>query len=613
MTAPLPASSPKGIEPFETDDPRDRRFALGVTGVLRDFNAGGVLEAADAHTAARIRVLAGETDDEVVLALALVVRSLRHGSVCLDLAGLAATELPDGLAWPAGDWLGRVADSTLARAGVLHVDAGAVYLDRYWREETQVRDDLLSRLALPPPSVDETRLVDVAGRLFPDAYADQRAASLAAARQWTTVITGGPGTGKTTAVAGLLALLAEQSPTPLRIALAAPTGKAAAQLQDAVRRALAAEPLASQPVDLGQPSAQTLHRLLGWTRGSRNRFRHHRRNRLPHDVIVIDETSMVSLTHMARLLEAVRDDCRLVLLGDADQLASVEAGAVLADLVAGLARQVPASVAALTESHRFGPDIADLATALRVGDADEVIRLLRAGSPGIELLDPDDPATQAALRERLLGHALDLRAAAESGDAPEATRLLGQHRMLCAHRDGPWGVSHWNRVVERGLSEHTGLQIGGGWGQEWYVGRPLLLTTNDYGLDLFNGDTGVVVAAGDGVRAAIAGPDETSGPRLLATSRLTDVETMHAMTVHKSQGSQAAEVTVLLPPEDSPLLTRELFYTAVTRAETTVRVVGTEAAVRLAVERRAQRASGLAVRLAEGPADSQSKTRKSTA
>jgi exodeoxyribonuclease V alpha subunit len=187
-----------------------------------------------------------------------------------------------------------------------------------------------------------------------------------------------------------------------------------------------------------------------------------------------------------------------------------------------------------------------------------------------------------------------LRAAASSGEGQRAIDVLDEHRLLCAHRDGPWGVGHWNRAVERGLAEQTGLPIGGGWGQEWYAGRPLLLTSNDYGLELFNGDTGVVLAEGDGTRAAIATP---YGARLLSTSRLTDVDTMHAMTVHTSQGSQAAEVTVLLPPDDSPLLTRELLYTALTRAETKVTVVATQDALRLAVGRPANRASGLARRL----------------
>jgi exodeoxyribonuclease V alpha subunit len=582
------------IDPFETEDDHDRRYALTLDGLVGRFNAAGVVEAADAHAARRIQALAGETDDEVGLAVAFAVRSLRHGSVCLDLPSLTAEPLPGDLAWPGGDWVGRLAASRVSQAGVVRVEDGVVYLDRYWREECQVRDDLVARLALPAPAVDEQRLAVLAPVLFPEGYDEQRTAALAAARQWTTVLTGGPGTGKTTAVAGLLALLADQSERPLRIALTAPTGKAAARLQEAVSAALGEPHFAGHAGAVGEPAAQTLHRLLGWKRGSRNRFRHDRHNRLPHDVIVVDETSMVSLTMMARLLEAVRSDCRLVLVGDPDQLASVEAGAVLADLVEGLARRRASTVSSLRTSHRFGRQINDLAEAVRDGDADRALDLLTAGGEHIELLDPDDPATIPGLRARLVAHALRLRGVASSGDAERAIEVLDEHRLLCAHRDGPWGVGHWNRAVERGLAEHTGLPIGGGWGQEWYSGRPLLLTSNDYGLDLFNGDTGVVVADGDGTRAAIATP---RGARLLSTSRLTDVDTMHAMTVHKSQGSQAAEVTVLLPPDDSPLLTRELFYTALTRAEQKVTVVATHDALRLAVGRPANRASGLARRL----------------
>ena len=583
------------IEPFETDDPRDRRCALGVTGVLGRFNAAGVIEAADAHTARRIQILAREPDDDVALAVALTVRSLRHGSVCLDLGELVTEALPPGLSWPAAGWADRVRSSRLAEAGVLRAEGTVTYLDRYWREECQVRDDLAARLALVPPMVDDARLEALAPVLFRPGYDEQRAAAVAAARQWTTVLTGGPGTGKTTAVAGLLALLADQSDRRLRIALTAPTGKAAARLQEAVRTALAEPHFAEHAAGVGDPTAQALHRLLGWKRGSRNRFRHDRRNRLPHDVIVVDETSMVSLTMMARLVEAVRTDCRVILVGDPDQLASVEAGAVLADLVDGLTRREATTVSSLRESHRFGRQINDLAEAVRDGDADRALDLLVAGGAHLELVDPDDPATLPALRARLVAHALRLRRAATSGDSRSAVEVLDEHRLLCAHRDGPWGVGHWNRAVERGLAEHTGLPIGGGWGQEWYAGRPVLLTSNDYGLELFNGDTGVVVADGDGIRAAIATPH---GPRLLSTSRLTDVDTMHALTVHKSQGSQATEVTVLLPPDDSPLLTRELFYTALTRAEEKVTVVATHDAVRLAVGRAAHRASGLADRLA---------------
>ncbi|HYR16296.1 MAG TPA: exodeoxyribonuclease V subunit alpha, partial [Mycobacterium sp.] len=302
-------------------------------------------------------------------------------------------------------------------------------------------------------------------------------------------------------------------------------------------------------------------------------------------VIVVDEASMVSLTMMARLLEAVRPHTRLLLVGDPDQLASVEAGAVLADLVDGLGE---AKVAALKTSHRFGESIGELATAIRMGDADRVVEVLRAGGEHLEWIEAADPREQ--LRSVLVPQAFALRSAAILGDTVAALATLDEHRLLCAHRRGLFGVQHWNRQVERWLTEETGEPI---W-SSWYAGRPVLVTANDYGLGLYNGDTGVTVVDGEALRAVIGGAGETL---TFATSRLADVETMHAMTIHKSQGSQADEVTVLMPPEDSRLLTRELFYTAVTRAKKRVRVVGSEAAVRSAIERRAIRASGLAQRL----------------
>jgi exodeoxyribonuclease V alpha subunit len=302
-------------------------------------------------------------------------------------------------------------------------------------------------------------------------------------------------------------------------------------------------------------------------------------------VIVVDETSMVSLTMMARLLEAVRPDARLILVGDPDQLASVEAGAVLADLVDGLDST---KIAELKTSHRFGESIGALASAIRDGDANSVVDVLRAGGEHIEWIEDDAPSEH--LRKVLVPHAVALRQAALIGDAAAALATLDEHRLLCAHRHGPYGVRYWNRQTERWLTEATGEPI---WAA-WYLGRPILVTANDYGLGLYNGDTGVTLLKDGVLRAAIAGTGE---PLEFATSRLADVDTVHAMTIHKSQGSQAKEVTVLMPPEDSRLLTRELFYTAVTRAKQKIRVVGPEAAVRGAVERRAVRASGLARRL----------------
>jgi exodeoxyribonuclease V alpha subunit len=571
----------------ELEDPLDCRVALGGSGLLLEFNEAGVLEAADVHVAARITALAKEYDEAVSLAVALAVRALRGGSVCVDLRAVSGQVGVDGLPWPAvDDWMEAVRESTLAGTPpVLRLYDDLLYLDRYWLEEQQVCDDVLGLVAVQLPAAEHD-----SGRLFPAGYEEQRDAAEVALAQGLTVLTGGPGTGKTTTVARLLALLVEQGVLAgrprLRIALAAPTGKAAARLQEAVQ----VEVRRLEPADrvaLTGLQATTLHRLLGSRPDTSARFRHNRGNRLPHDVIVVDETSMVSLTMMARLLEAVRPGARLVLVGDPDQLASVEAGAVLADLVEGLGSRDDTRIAALQTSHRFGEAIGALAEAIRVGDADRVIEVLRAGDEHVEWIDTDDPSE--ALRKVAVPHALRLREAAVRGDAPGALSVLDDHRLLCAHRRGRYGVRYWNGQVERWLTEETGDPI---W-SSWYAGRPVLVTANDYGLGLYNGDTGATVLRDGTLRAVIAGTERLE----FATSRLADVDTMHAMTIHKSQGSQAEAVTVLLPPEDSRLLTRELLYTAVTRAKERVRVVGSEVSVRAAVERRAVRASGLRRRL----------------
>ncbi|MGZ4474810.1 MAG: ATP-binding domain-containing protein, partial [Nocardioides sp.] len=258
-----------------------------------------------------------------------------------------------------------------------------------------------------------------------------------------------------------------------------------------------------------------------------------------------------------------------------------------ADLVAGLTARGSSAVAALRTTHRFGEGIGELAAALRDGDAGRVLALLDAGGPTLRRIDPDDDAAMAGLRARLTTHAVELRDRALAGDVAGALGEADSHRLLCAHRDGPWGVQHWNRQVDHALAERAGTWLG-----DWYAGRPVLITANDYSVGLFNGDTGVTVAGPDGALAV-----QIAGGSSYATSRLGDVETLHAMTVHKSQGSQAREISVLLPPADSPLLTRELFYTAVTRAQERVTVIGTREAVIAAVQQRAQRATGLRDRL----------------
>ncbi len=626
MTESIPQAvgSAPGAEPLveplvEPLGPYDRRLAACGTGLVHDLNVAGLLETPDVQVAQRLGELAGESDESARLALALAVRALRAGSVSLDLALLPETD-PQTLAAAAQAaqargiplpeptrWAQALADSELAARSVLRVEHGLVYLDRYWQQERFVADTLRAKIGQPAPALDPARLAEAAARVFPAGFDEQRAAGAAAAQRWTALVTGGPGTGKTTAVAGLLALLVDQaaarSERPPRIALAAPTGKAAARLQEAVAAATARLPAADRE-RLGALPAVTMHRLLGW-RGASTRFRHDRGNRLPHDVVVLDEASMVSLTLMARLLEALRPQARLVLVGDPDQLSSVEAGAVLADLVAGLAPLDPGAVATLRTSHRFGAGIGELAAAVRDGDAATALRVLHAGRPDVTLLDPADSATLEQVRAIAVRSALALRTAAEAPDESAALAALDGHRLLCAHREGPFGAAHWNRLVERWLADETGVAVGAAWGREWYAGRPLIVTENDYGLGLYNGDTGVVLAdaAGTSDRGAPGGSAlmaliaAAGAPLRLATSRLASVETMHALTIHKSQGSQATEVTVVLPEQDSRLLTRELLYTAITRAQQHVRVVATDDAIRHAVCRPAQRASGLRRRL----------------
>lgn len=600
------------LSPLEWTGPYDARRALAARpglGVLGRLGEAGWLAAADVHVASRVAGLLGEDDDAVLAGLALTVGAAREGSSCLDLAAAAAVlgsgtpDAGDGApAWrpPAPqDWARRLAASRCAADGVVRIEDGLVYLDRYHREEVQVAADLLALSGRADEPVGDEALAAGLARVFPGpSWTEQREAVRAAVRRALTVLVGGPGTGKTSTVAGLLALLTEQAEATgrrPRVALAAPTGKAAARLGESVTASLARMP-APDRARVGDLSAVTVHRLLGWRPDSRTRFRHDRVNPLPHDVVIVDEASMLSLTLTARLLEALRPGARLILVGDPDQLASVDAGAVLADLVGGFAGTGDASpVRRLATAHRYGAGIAALAEAVRTGDADRTLQLLRAAGSGqavqyVEVADPE--RAEAALRGTLVGHALALRELAQAGDLPGALEALGRHRLLCAHRAGPWGVASWNARVERWLAEASGPQ------GRTPAGRPLLVTANDYRLGLANGDTGVVAARPDRRLAAVFG--DPSAPVVHGLSSIADVTPAHAMTIHKSQGSQARHVSVLLPQADSRLLTRELLYTAITRAQDRLTVVGSEEAIRVAVATYTARASGLARRLA-GP------------
>ncbi|WP_082918662.1 exodeoxyribonuclease V subunit alpha [Cellulosimicrobium sp. I38E] len=662
-TTPLGSTVPVA-SPAPPVDEGDPRLAVGVPARLGAFNAARVVSAADLRVALRLGRLTGEHDDEVLLAVALAVRAVRSGSVCVRLDDLGSLELPEDeeaartdatdLPWPdRSAWADAVARSPLVAAGVdgpadrpARWVGGALYLDRYWRDELAVRHDVDARLASAELPVDADRLDAALSRLFPAADdTRQRLAAAHAATRRLTVLTGGPGTGKTTTVARLLAVLhdaalpssssaAPASGAGLRVALAAPTGKAAARLQEAVREVVAGFGDPADRERVGAPVATTLHRLLGYRPGSSTRFRHDAHHHLPHDVVVVDETSMVALPLMARLLEALRPDARLVLVGDPDQLASVEAGAVLGDLVHREPVAAPATTAVVVATadvalaaspppadgevddravlgngvvrlrtvHRQDRDseILPLAAAIRTGDAEATLALLRAGHGSVEFLEtPDDvpdDAVLAAVRADAVTAGTALVEAARAGDATAALDALARHRVMVAHRRGPAGRGRWAAQVEAWVEEATGHHATD---SPWVAGRPLLVTTNDAEVGLYNGDTGVLVAepGGAGVVAVFGDP---RSPLRVRTHRLPPVETVHAMTVHRAQGSQFDRVTLVLPPATSPLLTRELLYTAVTRAQSFVRVVGSKDAVRTAVTSLVHRASGLRTPLPGG-------------
>jgi len=630
-------------------------LSLPPDGLLAQFNRAGVLVAADVHVASTLARLGRDGDELMALAAALAVRAPRVGHVLADLATVRATATADAedeadlsrLPWPALElWAEHVASSPAVSVGdagpddrPLRLVGTGLYLDRYWRDEVFVARDLSARSSSEPLSVEEPLLSDGLARLFPDDVGNlQRLAAEIAVRRHFSVIAGGPGTGKTTTVARLLALLEEQAAVSggpvLRVGLAAPTGKAAARMAEAVheegRRLHVSAEVRARLLALG---ASTVHRLLGRHPASANRFRHNRDNRLPHDVVIVDETSMMSLPLMARLLEAVREDARLVLLGDQEQLASVEAGAVLGDIVGPAAAGPPPVAAAvrsgrsghartghpassgaspigecitvLTTNHRFRGVLAELASAVRAGDEDAVLAALSEGlRPGgpeapsstrwlpVDVASVDDAALEP-VRSAAYSSGRLLAEAGRLGDGPGALEALGQLRLLCAHRAGPAGASTWNAHVERWLADGLVISEGG-----WYVGRPVIVTQNDYSLGLFNGDTGVVIARPDGgtTVAFRRGAEIVT----VSPSRLASVETAFAMTAHRAQGSEFDEVVVLLPPPSSRILTRELLYTAVTRARQSVVLVGTEESVRAAVSRPIARASGLTARLWPG-------------
>jgi exodeoxyribonuclease V alpha subunit len=531
----------------------------------------------------------------VQLAAALVSRHVGQGHVCLPLADLVCGEIALGediergsIAWPELDaWLAAIRASALCGAEPgettpLVLDSqGRLYLRRYFERERTLASEI-KRRANEARAVDEAHLAARLHHYFGDEPGDlQRSAAALAMRRGFSVISGGPGTGKTSTVVKIVALAIEEAiergETPPRIALMAPTGKAAVRLESAIRSAkqlLVCDPRVLERIP---ESASTIHRAL------RARTRESPRSApapLRIDLLLVDEASMVDLELMT-----------VILLGDRDQLASVEAGAVLGD-ICGLGRaetnsSLSASVIQLTRSYRYAADsgIGELARAIQAGDVDRTLRVLADGAyPDVRLCDASDPAAEFE-GSIVAGYAPALQAIAEPA---RALALFDRFRVLCAHRRGEHGVEAMNRAIvrilfERGLIERADGQ---------FIGRALLVTENDYRNQLWNGDVGIVARSERGERVAcfVSTDGQT---RELGFGRLPPHESAFALSVHKSQGSEVDEVALVLPREPSRVLTRELLYTAVTRARRRVVIHGTREVVAWAVAHAVARSTGL--------------------
>jgi len=558
---------------------------------LSGARASGAFAPVDLHMADMVMRRSGATDPLLAVALALAVKAVRLEHVCvvLDDEGIGLLWRAEGAAAQAATAPvpGQLLGALRAADGLVEVTAEGAdvdplgdamvvlsgprcYLRRYALLEQLVADRLRHGAALGAPAGAEDCIERHGGR----ADASQRVAVGRALSSAVSVIAGGPGTGKTTTVA-LLVEVAGALPTPLRVALAAPTGKAAARMDEAVRAAVGAD-----VTDV--PRATTVHRLLGIRRDGAARTG----DPLDADVIVIDEASMVSLPLLASVLGRARADARVVLVGDPDQLASIEVGAVLADVVdAGARAGSGVIVARLDVAHRFADAdaVVALAAAVRAGNPEAFDQAVRDSRGHVTRVVPED---RHALVERVVDHAVAVLEAARRGDVDAALARIGALGVLCATKRGDGSTSWWHSEVERRLVERGVVRTR----DDDLVGRPLLVTRNDPLTGLTNGSVGVIVAEHGERRCHF---DAVSHP----LSSLDAAEPFWALTIHKSQGSEYGDVVISLPGPDSPILTRELVYTAVTRSRGSVALIAPPGSLEAALARRVARASGLAARL----------------
>ena len=594
-----------------------------------------LLEAVEQRALRRLDVqfammVASNEEPAVMFAAAMLSKDAGDGHVCLPLTRLRLDEKTPPALRACFTMLGERVDwhAELQRAAAvsggdrptpLILWAERLYLNRMWRNELAITR--FFNEANQPLPYDPQQLNQTLDALFGPAEGVnwQKVAAAVALTRRIAVISGGPGTGKTTTVAKLLAALIQMAgEQKCRIRLAAPTGKAAARLTESLGGALQKLSLTEQQRKQFPSEASTLHRLLGAQPGSQ-RLRYHAGNPLHLDVLVVDEASMIDLTMMSRLIEALPPHARVIFLGDRDQLASVEAGAVLGDIctcasagyTAERARELarltgcplegnddPAagvlrdSLCLLQKSYRFGSDsgIGRLAAAVNCGDRSAIRQVFDGtyGDIARKVLQTGEEYL-AMLEDALAGYERYL-AALKKQDAPEAViASFSEFQLLCALREGPFGVAGLNERFEQALAQKR--KISRSPHTRWYEGRPVMISRNDSALGLFNGDIGIALDRGDGLRVWFQLPD--GSVKSVQPSRLPDHETAWAMTVHKSQGSEFDHAALILPSQMSPVVTRELVYTAITRARRRLSLYADDKVLTQAVTTRTERRSGL--------------------
>lgn len=465
----------------------------------------------------------------------------------------------------------------------LILEADRLYTQRYWFYEYRLAQQIKQKTQV---RFVQEKLESALDRYFGTNASGidwQRAAAKMAVEQAFTLITGGPGTGKTTTVVKILALIQEFSVTPLYIALAAPTGKAAMRLKESIGHHIAGLPCTEALKQAIPTEVTTLHRLLG-ARANSPYFHHHAQKTLAYDLVVVDEASMIDLALMSKLVDALKPSARLILLGDKEQLASVEAGAVLADLTTAL----PDQALELKTAHRFDGDIKALAEHINAQQAEAAWQLLSEPNKTVQLRNDNAIAYISDQQQAYLQHI-------KAGDPYDTIyQAFMRFQVLCANRQGPNSVIDINYQVEQRLKQQNLIQLSG----VWYSGRPILITQNNPTLHLYNGDIGICMPDPKQpaqLKVFFKKPDGTIKTYLPA--RITQCETVFAMTIHKSQGSEFEEVLIILPEVLNPVLTKELLYTAITRAKKTVNIKAHQAIFNQAVHQKVQRVTGLTQKL----------------